>query len=168
MPCCDPTPYWRYNKPSTNHPKSKDNKKQVDSLKKELASLGKKYNELKERADKLTQFLCYACGTLVEQEIMPDLDERLIKWWNEHDEWDFNRALQTMKKMYGENQVYEGDVRKYFIEVAEAEHPLSNYHRGGFFSKVYNAFIDWQKNTKNRDKRIAELEAELAKLKAES
>lgn len=123
--------------------------------------------DLHETTDKMTQLLCYACGTLVEHDIMPELDERLTKWWNEHDAWDFNCTLQTMKKMYGENKVYEGDARKYFIEVAEAKQPLSNYHRGEFFSKVYNAFVDWQKNTKNRAKRIAELEAELAKLKAE-
>lgn len=166
MPSCDPTPYHKFDK-SAQAPEKKDENKKIENLRAELAALGKTYNDLHETADKLTQLLCYACGTLVDRHIMPELDERLMKWWNEHVEWDFNRTLQTMKKMYGENKVYEGDARRYFIEIAEAKHPLSNYHRGEYFNRVYDAFIDWQKNTRNRAKRIAELEAELAKLKAE-
>lgn len=167
MPCCDPTPYWRNDKHSTNRTKSKDNKKQVDSLKKELASLGKKYNELKERADNLTQLLCYACGTLEDKEMLIELDQRIIDWFQEHNEWDFNRTLDTMKKEFGESITERETIRKWFIRQAEDVHPLSTYHRGEFFDRVYDAFVDWQKNTKNRTKRIAELEAELAKLKAE-
>lgn len=164
MPCCDMSPY--YDQPTTTH--AAKNSKQVDLLKKELASLGKKYNELKERADKLTQLLCYACGTLEDKGMMIATDQRLIEWFEEHNEWDFNRTLDTMKKEFGESITEKETIRKWFIRQAENVHPLSTYHRDGFFDRVYDAFVDWQKNTKNRTRRIAELEAELAKLKAES
>lgn len=168
MPCCDPMPYWREDKPSTKRTKFKDNNKQVDSLKKELADLGKKYNELKARADRLTQLLCYACGTLEDKGMMIATDQRLIEWFEEHDEWDFNRTLGTMKKEFGESLTERESIRQWFIRQAEDVHPLSTYHRDGFFDRVYDAFVDWQKNMKNRTKRIAELEAELLKLKTEA
>lgn len=167
MPCFDPTPYYKFDKPPRAPKKKKDENKTIDNLRAKIDALGKRYNDLHETTDKLTQLLCYACGTLVDRKILPELDERLIEWWNEHDAWDFNRTLQTLKKMYGEKLVYEGDARRYFIETAEAKHPLSKYHRTVYFNQVYAAFVEWQQNTKNRDKRIAELEAELAKLKAE-
>lgn len=164
MPCCDMSPY--YDQPTTTH--AAKNSKQVDSLRKELASLGKKYNELKKRADNLTQLLCYACGTLIPVHGEQDLDSCLTDWWHAHDEWDFKRTLDALKKKFGNGSATKEKIRMWFIRQAEDVHPLSNYHRGEYFDRVYDAFIDWQKNTKNRAKRIAELEAELAKLRNEA
>lgn len=166
MPCCDPSPYYKFDKPART-PKKKDESKKIENLRAELASLGKKYNELRKRADNLTQLLCYACGTLEDKGMMIATDQRLIDWFEEHNEWDFNRTLGTMKKEFADSLLDKETIRRWFIRQAEDVHPLSTYHRDGFFDRVYDAFIDWKKNTKNRDKRIADLEAELAKLKAE-
>ena len=39
--------------------------KTIENLKNELMKLGKTYNDLKGEADKVTQLLCYVCGTLI-------------------------------------------------------------------------------------------------------
>lgn len=164
MPCCDPYPY--YDQPTTSYATS--NSRQVSSLKKELADLGKKYNELKARADKLTQLLCYACGTLVSIHGEQDLDGRLTDWWHEHNEWDFNRTLETMKKKFKTTAVDKKTAKIWFIDQAISVHPLSNYHCSDYFDEIWKQFDSWQRARLNRAKRIAELEAELLKLKTEA
>ena len=55
MPCrCE---YDDYVPPSNVHKNTSDNKT-IENLKNELMTLGKKYNDLKGEADKVTQLLC--------------------------------------------------------------------------------------------------------------
>ena len=167
MPCrCE---YDDYVPPSNVHKNTRDNKT-IENLKNELMTLGKKYNDLKGEADKVTQLLCYACGYLVESDIMPTLDERLIEWWKDHNAWDKRRTLETFKKEFGSNPDQcpnKEVVYKWFVTQAVDVHPLSDYHMDVFFHEVWEEFVSWFDGRKNRANRIAELEAELAKLKAE-
>lgn len=166
MPCrCD---YEPYHEPS--HHKEKRNDKAFENLKSQLSDLGKKYNSLKSECDKVTQLLCYACGTMKYLRVfddVSDIDSRFIDWWKNHDAWDFNRTLKMMKKEFGESLTEKETIRKWFIRQAEDVHPLSAYHTGAYFDDVYAAFIKWQKDKRTKENRIAELEAELARLKAE-
>ena len=59
-------------------------------------------------------------------------------------------------------------VHKWFIRQAEDVHPLSDYHKNEFFNWVWDEFVAWFDGRKSRANRIAELEAELARMKAES
>lgn len=164
MPCrCD---YEPYHEAPRRQEKTAD--KLVESLRSQLSDLGKKYNSLKSECDKVTQLLCYACGVLTYTDNMDLRDSRLIDWWEKHDEWDFNRTLETMKKEFRDSLTDRESIRAWFIREAEKIHPLSAYHKDAYFDKVYGAFIEWQKTQKNKEKRIAELEAELAKLKSEA
>ena len=81
----------------------KKQKKTIENLKNELLNIGKKYNDLKGETDKVTQLLCYACGTLIDRDNMSGLDERLIKWWKDHNAWDKRRTLDTFKNQFGSN-----------------------------------------------------------------
>ena len=167
MPCrCD---YDDYVPPSNVH-KSMHENKTIENLRNELMTLGKKYNDLKGEADKVTQLLCYTCGTLVDRDNMSGLDERLIKWWKDHNAWDRNRTLEMFKKQFGSNpdQRPNKDVAfEWFVKQAEDVHPLSDYHKHVFFHDVWEEFVSWFDGRKSRAKRIAELEAELAKLRGE-
>lgn len=168
MPCrCE---YDDYVPPSNVHKNTIDNKT-IENLKNELLTLWKKYNDLKGEADKVTQLLCYTCGTLVDRDNMSGLDERLIKWWKDHNDWDRNRTLETFKNQFGSNpdqRPTKDSVYKWFIKQAEDVHPLSGYHKHDFFNSVWEEFVTWFDTRKSRNERISELEAELARLKAES
>lgn len=167
MPCrCD---FDDYVPPPNVYKNTRDNKT-IENLKNELMTLGKKYNDLKGEADKVTQLLCYTCGTLIDRDIMPTLDERLIKWWKDHNAWDKRRTLKMFKDQFGSNpdQLPNKEVvYKWFVKQAVDVHPLSDYHMDVFFHEVWEEFVSWFDGRKNRANRIAELEAELAKLKAE-
>ena len=167
MPCrCD---FDDYEQPR-NANKTMHENKTIENLKNQLASLGKTYNDLKKECDTVTQLLCYACGYLVESDIMLTLDERLIKWWEDHNAWDKRRTLKMFKDQFGSNpdQLPNKEVvYKWFVKQAVDVHPLSDYHMDVFFNEVWEEFVAWFDGRKNRANRIAELEAELAKLKAE-
>ena len=169
MPCCcdfdAPPPPPRYANKTMNENKT------IENLRNELMTLGKKYNDLKGEDDKVTQLLCYTCGTLVDRDNMSGLDERLIKWWKNHNAWDKHRTLEMFKKEFGMNPMQrptKDSVHKWFIRQAEDVHPLSDYHKNEFFNWVWDEFVAWFDGRKNRANRISELEAELARLKAES
>ena len=167
MPCrCD---YDDYVPPSNVH-KSMHENKTIENLRNELMTLGKTYNDLKGEADKVTQLLCYTCGILMGKNNMCELDNRLIKWWKGHNDWDKHRTLETFKKEFGSNPDQRPDkttVYKWFVRQAEDVHPLSDYHKNIFFHDVWEEFVAWFDARKSRAKRIAELEAELAKLRGE-
>ena len=167
MPCrCD---YDDYVPPSNVHKNTCDNKT-IEKLKNELLNIGKTYNDLKGEADRVTQLLCYMCGTLADRGNMSGLDERLIKWWKDHNAWDKRRTLDTFKNQFGSNpdQHPTKDVAyEWFVKQAEDVHPLSDYHKNVFFPEVWEEFVAWFDARKSRANRIAELEAELARLKAE-
>ena len=167
MPCrCDFDVY----EPPKNVLKVMHENKTVENLRDELRALGKTYNDLKKDDDRVTQLLCYACGTLVDRDNMSGLDERLIKWWKDHNAWDRHRTLETFKNQFGSNpdQRPNKDVAfEWFVKQAEDVHPLSDYHKYVFFHDVWEEFVSWFDGLKSRAKRIAELEAELAKLRGE-
>lgn len=175
MPCrCDYDEYV----PSSNVLKNSNEnntiekqKKTIENLRNELMKLGKTYNDLKGEADKVTQLLCYACGTLVGKDFMSGLvDNRLIEWWKEHDAWDRHRTLEMFKKQFGSNPDQCPDktvAYKWFVKQAEDVHPLSYYHKNIFFHDVWEEFTKWFDGRKSRANHIAELESELARLKAE-
>ena len=145
--------------------------KTIENLKNELLKLSKTYNDLKKDTDKLTQLLCYTCGTLVDRDNMARLDERLIKWWKDHSAWDKKRTLNTLKNRFGSNpdqRPTKDAAYKWFVKQAEDIHPLSDYHKNVFFPEVWEEFVAWFDSRKSRANRIAELEAELARLKAEA
>ena len=161
---------FEYYVPPSNVLKNICENKIVEILKNELLKLGKKYNDLKS-GDEVTQLLCYACGTLIDRDNMSGLDERLIKWWKDHNAWYKKRTLDTFKKQFGSNpdQRPNKDVAfEWFVKQAEDVHPLSDYHKYVFFHDVWDEFVAWFDGRKNREKRIAELKAELAKLEAEA
>ena len=175
MPCrCD---YDEYVPPSNVLKNMNENntiekqKKTIENLRNELMKLGKTYNDLKGEADKVTQLLCYTCGTLIGKDLMPGLvDNRLLEWWKAHNDWDKHRTLDMFKKHFGGNpdQCPDKDVvHKWFIKQAKVVHPLSYYHKNEFFNEVWEEFIKWFDGRMSRANRIAELEAELARLKAE-
>ena len=176
MPCrCD---YDDYVPPKNVHKNMNENntiekqKKTIENLRNELMKLGKTYNDLKQDADKATQLLCYMCGSLIYKNgDLSEFDDRLLNWWLDHDAWDKHRTLKTLKKQFGSNLDKCPDknvVREWFIKQAEDVHPLSDYHKNGFFNWVWDEFVDWFNSRRHRADRIAELEAELAKLKAEA
>ena len=160
---------FEFYEPPRNVRKNTCDNKTIEKLKNELLKLGKKYNDLKS-GDEVTQLLCYACGTLVDRDNMSGLDERLIKWWKDHNAWDKRRTLDTFKNQFGSNpdQHPTKDVAyEWFVKQAEDVHPLSDYHKNVFFPEVWEEFVAWFDARKSRANRIAELEAELARLKAE-
>ena len=173
MPCCSNYDCYDYQSLNNNVHKSTNTheNKTIENLKNELMTLGKKYNDLKKEADRVTQLLCYTCGTLVDRDNMSGLDERLIKWWKDHNDWDKHRTLETFKNQFGSNpdQHPNKDVaHEWFVKQAEDVHPLSDYHKYAFFHDVWDEFVAWFESRKSRENRIAELEAELARLKAEA
>ena len=172
MPCrCDYDEYVP-KPPKKVKDKNTSENKIIENLKNQLAALGKTYNDLKADDDRVTQLLCYVCGSIIYKNgDLSGFDDRLLKWWLEHDAWDKHRTLDTFKRQFGSNpdQCPDKDtVHKWFIKQAEAVHPLSEYHKHGFFDWVWDEFVDWLNSRKRRTDRIAELEAELAKLKAEA
>ena len=168
MPCrCD----FEYYEPPKNVYKNTCDNKTIENLKNESLKLGKAYNNLKKEADRVTQMLCYACGTLVDRDNMAGLDERLIKWWKDHNAWDKRRTLDMFKSQFGSNpdqRPNKDATFEWFVKQAEDAHPLSDYHKYVFFHDVWDEFVAWFDGRKSRENRIAELEAELARLKAES
>lgn len=172
MPCSDPAPYYKFDKPVLLHKKKNESKK-IENLKVQLDTLGKAYNDLKKDADKLTQLLCYACGNLMDFYDLfngESLDPRFINWWKDHNVWDKHRTLEAFKKQFGSNPDQRPDetvVYEWFVKQADDVHPLSDYHKNVFFPEVWSEFVAWFDGRNNRTARIAELEAELAKLKAE-
>ena len=169
MPCrCDFDVY----EPPKNVIKVMHENKTAENLRNELRALGKAYNDLKADDDRVTQLLCYVCGSLIYKNgDLAGFDDRLLKWWLEHDAWDKHRTLENFKRQFTSNPAQcptKDDVYKWFVEQAERVHPLSEYHKNGFFNWVWDEFVDWFNSRKRRADRIAELEAELAKLKAEA
>ena len=120
----------------------------------------------------MTQLLCYVCGSMIyKNNDLSELDERLVKWWKEHDIYDRFRTLENFKKHFMSNPDQcptKDDVYKWFVKQAEDVHPLSDYHKNIFFHDVWDEFVDWFNGRKRREERIAELKAELAKLEAEA
>ena len=172
MPCrCDYDEYVP-KPPKKVKDKNTSENKIIENLKNQLAALGKTYNDLKQECDSVTQLLCYVCGSMIyKNNDLSGFDERLLKWWLKHDAWDKRRTLETFKKHFMSNpdQCPDKDVvREWFIKQAEDVHPLSDYHKNGFFDWVWDEFVDWFNGRKRRADRIAELEAELARLKAEA
>ena len=172
MPCrCDFDVY----EPSKNVLKVMHENKTVENLRNELRALGKTYADLKKDDDRVTPLLCYVCGSLIYKNgDLSGFDDRLLKWWLEHDAWDKYRTLKNFKRQFTSNPDPCPDkdvVHKWFIKQAEDVHPLSEYHRHEFFDWVWDEFVDWFNGRKRRADRIAELkaelEAEIAKLKAE-
>ena len=147
-------------------------KKTIENLRNQLVALGKTYNDLKGDADRVTQLLCYVCGSMIyKNNDLSGFDERLHKWWLEHDAWDKHRTLETFKKEFGSNPDQHPDktvAYEWFVKQAEDVHPLSDYHKNIFFHDVWEEFVAWFDGRKSRAERIAELEAELARLKAEA
>ena len=169
MPCrCDFDVY----EPPKNVIKVMHENKTVENLRNELRTLGKAYNDLKADDDRVTQLLCYVCGSIIyKNNDLSELDERLVKWWKEHDIYDRFRTLENFKRQFTSNPDQcptKDDVYKWFVKQAEDVHPLSEYHKHDFFNEVWDEFVDWFNGRKRRADRIAELEAELAKLKAEA
>ena len=167
MPCrCDFDVY----EPPKNVIKVMHENKTVENLRNELRTLGKAYNDLKADDDRVTQLLCYVCGSIIyKNNDLSELDERLVKWWKEHDIYDRFRTLENFKRQFTSNPDQcptKDDVYKWFVKQAEDVHPLSEYHKHDFFNEVWDEFVDWFNGRKRRADRIAELEAELAKLKA--
>ena len=168
MPCrCDFDVY----EPPKNVIKVMHENKTVENLRNELRALGKAYTDLKADDDRVTQLLCYVCGSLIyKNNDLSELDERLVKWWKEHDIYDRFRTLENFKIQFTSNPDQcptKDDVYKWFVKQAEDVHPLSYYHKNEFFDEVWEEFIKWFDSRKSRVNRIAELEAELARLKAE-
>lgn len=146
--------------------------KTIENLRNELMKLGKTYNDLKKDADKVTQLLCYVCGSIIYNHgSLSEFDDRLARWWKEHDAWDKHRTLDTFKRQFGSNPDQHPDktvVYEWFVKQAEDVHPLSDYHKNIFFHDVWEEFVAWFDARKSREERIAELKAELAKLEAET
>ena len=171
MPCrCDFDEYVP-KPPKKVKDKNTSQNKIIENLKNQLAALGKTYNDLKADDDRVTQLLCYVCGSLIYKNgDLSGFDDRLLKWWLEHDAWDKHRTLDTFKRQFGSNpdQLPDKTVAyKWFVKQAEDVHPLSDYHKYVFFHDVWDEFVAWFDGRKSRAKRIAELESELARLKAE-
>ena len=169
MPCrCDFDVY----EPPKNVIKVMHENKTAENLRNELRTLGKAYNDLKADDDRVTQLLCYVCGSIIyKNNDLSELDERLVKWWKEHDIYDRFRTLDNFKRQFTSNPDQcptKDDVYKWFVKQAEDVHPLSEYHKHDFFNEVWDEFVDWFNGRKRRAARIAELEAELAKLKVET
>ena len=176
MPCrCD---YDDYVPPKNVHKNMNENntiekqKKTIENLRNELVKLGKTYNDLKQDADKATQLLCYVCGSMIYTHgSLSEFDDRLNRWWKERDAWDRHRTLENFKKHFMSNSDQcptRDDVYKWFVTQAESVHPLSEYHKHEFFNELWDEFTAWVVSRKSRAERIAELEAEIAKLKAEA
>ena len=173
MPCRSNYDDYDYQALNNNVHKSTNTleNKTIENLRNELITLGKKYNYLKKDTDKLTQFLCYTCGILMDCDNMYELDNRLIKWWKDHNDWDKHRTLETFKNQFGSNpdqRPTKDAAFEWFVKQAEDVHPLSDYHKYVFFHDVWEEFVSWFDGRKSRANRIAELESELARLKAES
>ena len=146
--------------------------KTVENLRNELRALGKAYADLKADDDRVTQLLCYMCGSLIYKNgDLAGFDDRLVKWWEKHDAWDRRRTLDNFKKHFMSNPDQcptRDDVYKWFVKQAEDVHPLSEYHKHEFFNELWDEFTAWVDSRKSRKERIAELKAELAKLEAEA
>ena len=169
MPCrCDFDVY----EPPKNVIKVMHENKTVENLRNELRTLGKAYNDLKKDDDRVTQLLCYVCGSLLYKNgDLSGFDDRLLNWWKEHDAWDRHRTLENFKKHFMSNSDQcptRDDVYKWFVTQAESVHPLSEYHKHEFFNELWDEFTAWVVSRKSRAERIAELKAELAKLEAEA
>lgn len=172
MPCrCDFDDYTPPRNVNKTMNANRENKI-IENLRNQLAALGKTYNDLKSETDRVTQLLCYVCGShIYNHGGMFEFDDRLIRWWEEHDAWDRRRTLDNFKKHFMSNPDQcptRDDMYKWFVKQAEDVHPLSEYHKHEFFNELWDEFTAWVASRKSREERIAELKAELAKLEAEA
>ena len=171
MPCrCDYDEYVP-KPPKTVKAKNTSENKIIENLRNQLATLGKTYNDLKQECDSVTQLLCYMCGShIYNHGGLFEFDDRLVKWWKEHDIYDRFRTLENFKTHFMSNPDQcptRDDVYKWFVKQAEDVHPLSEYHKHEFFNELWDEFTAWVDSRKSRKERIAALKAELAKLESE-
>lgn len=112
--------------------------------------------ELESRLDRITQFLCYMCGTAASnKELMP---KEIQKWWEEHFSRDTERVLREMQALVVQHKFEDPKkLADNFVKRAEKVHPVSDFH------KVW--FLELAKQTLEREKSKIEARQHQEKLK---
>jgi transcription initiation factor TFIIIB Brf1 subunit/transcription initiation factor TFIIB len=119
-----------------------------------------RYTEL----DKLTQMLCYTCGTFCQYAI--PMPSSLLKWWQQHEATDCKRVTEEMQNYIRGMSIAKiknltmDKLADSFIKRAEAVHAVSDWHKDYWFPKIADAVLH---------KRLSEIvvrEDALAKLTA--
>jgi hypothetical protein len=87
-----------------------------------------------ERLDRVTQDLCYLCGSLEHSNALNKYASRRIKaWWKNYQRVDTERVAELMKGHYYHHPDDNPErVANKFIEAAEGAHPVSKFHRCWF------------------------------------
>lgn len=93
--------------------------------------------QLKRRVDELAQNLCYLCANLMEAGILEKYtNPRILTWHKIHIEDDDERVRRKMMSECNKDKDMLNDSEKMaekFISLAEAEHPVSNWHKNWFY-----------------------------------
>ena len=93
-----------------------------------------------DKIDRLTQMLCYTCGTFITQGISMPIS--LHNWWQMHEEADCTRVTKEMQDYISNmsiDRVKKLTVDKLvnsFIKKAEAVHAVSDWHKCHWFPKI--------------------------------
>jgi len=109
--------------------------------------------ELNNRIDELSQNLCYLCGQVEYIGEFEDLtcnNDRLRKWWKDHQNSDTRRVKKEMR------QIEERTPKKlanYFIKKAKEVHPVSKFHIEWFFDLAKEEVARRQREHEKRDKK---------------
>ena len=90
--------------------------------------------EAKKEIDKLSQMLCFLCGSLQHDGLFEDYtDKRIKRWWKQHQKSDIKRVSDKMKKIFNKDVSLEPeDVAEDFIKKAEKVHSVSEFHKEWF------------------------------------
>jgi len=101
-------------------------------------------------ADKLTQDLCYLCGTLTEKGLLNDVaSPRIQGWWKKHQQDDNLRVKRNLRDILNHYYHDHNDIMSVeslasgAIDTAEETHPVSDFHKKWFMSIAEQVWSAW-------------------------
>ena len=85
--------------------------------------------------DKLTQNLCFMCGTITEKKLWEKFPNQRIKdWWEQHKADDTKRVTEAIRAYVVKHpRTMATNIANRFIRDAESKHPVSEYHKKWFY-----------------------------------
>lgn len=123
--------------------------------------------ELNNRIDELSQNLCFLCGQAEYNGVFEDLafnNDRLRKWWKNHQASDTRRVQKEMRQRKEMNPQKLADS---FIKKAKKVHPVSKFHMEWFLDLAEAEVERKKKEQEAKDREEALRQQALSRLSAE-
>ena len=139
-----------------------------DDYEREPTVLKRTYDAMNKELDRVTQLLCYCCGTMLDQD--KTLPPALVEWFKAHHEADTRRVMKQMldtlakKKLPLVTNSAEMDLAGMFMDAAKKVHPVSRWHEQWFFDMAHEAWKLYSKDQKKKEAKQDVVERALGKL----